>query len=151
MRRAHDPSGLRRGGLRFRRHPQQQAGDTRGLCGQRQLAAGDEIELSRFTPDFQHHDAQRVAGQRVGGGSQRGVDVGGAHRHDQTRIEAEFGQSAHRQRAGFNFSKILADPDQRSPCRRPPGKARDKTGRRGTLPAGFREYLVHRPHGEAAL
>ena len=87
------------------------------LRGQSQLAAGDEIELPRLAPDFQHHGAQRIAGQRVGGGAQRGVHIGGAHRHQQARIEAEFGQSAHRQRAGFDFGKILPHPDQRPPRR----------------------------------
>jgi len=68
MRRAHDPSGLRRRGPRFRRHPQQQCGDAGGCRSQRELAAGDEIELARLPPDFQHDGAERIAGQRVGGG-----------------------------------------------------------------------------------
>jgi len=121
------------------------------LCGQRQLAAGDEIELTRFTPDFQHDAAKRIAGERIGGSPQRGVDVGGAHRHHKARVETEFGQPAHRQRARFNFGKILTHPNQRPPCRHPPSKARNKTRRRGTLPAGFREHLMHRAQGEAAL
>ncbi len=151
MRRAHDPSRLRRGGLWLSRHPQQQAGDARRLRGQRQLAAGDEIELSRFAPDFQHDGAQRIAGERVGGGSQRGIHIGRAHRHQKARIETEFSQSAHRQRTRFNFGEILTYPNQRPPCRRPPRKARDKTRRRGTLPACIGEHLMHRTHGEAAL
>ena len=81
MRRAHDPSGLRRRGPRLRRYPQQQRGDAGGLRGQSELAAGDEIELTRLPPDFQHHGAERIAGQRVGGGPQRGVGVSGAHGH----------------------------------------------------------------------
>jgi hypothetical protein len=151
MRRAHDPSRLRRRGLRLRRHPQQQAGDARGLRRQRQLAAGDEIELSGLAPDFEHHSAKRIAGERVGRGPQCGVDVGCAHRHHKAWVETEFGQPAHRQRARFNFGKILPHPNQRPPCRHPPGKACDKTGRRGTLPAGFREHLVHRAQGKTAL
>jgi hypothetical protein len=107
--------------------------------------------LSRFAPDFQHNGAQRIAGERVGGRPQRGVHVRRAHCHQEARIETEFGQSAHRQRARFNFGEILTYPHQGPPCRRPPRKARDKTRRRGTLPTRFREYLVHRPHGEAAL
>jgi len=102
-------------------------------------------------PDFQHHSAKRIAGQRVGGRPQRGIHIGSAHRHQKTRIETEFGQSAHRQRARFNFGEILTYPHQGPPCRHPPRKARDKTRRCGTLPARFREYLVHRTYGEAAL
>jgi hypothetical protein len=151
MRRAHDPSRLRRRWLWLSRHPQQQAGDARRLRGQRQLAAGDEIELPRLAPDFQHDGAQRIAGERVGGGPQRGVDIGGAHRHQEARIETEFGQSAHRQRARFNFGEILPYPNQRPPCRRPSRKARDKTRRRGAVPACIGKHLVHRTHGEAAL
>jgi hypothetical protein len=151
MRRAHDPSRLRRRGLRLRRHPQQQAGHAGGLRCQRQLAAGDEIELTRFTPDLQHHGAERIAGQRVGGSPQRGLHVGGAHRHEEARIETEFGQSAHRQRARFNFREILPDPQQRPPCGHPSREACDKTRCRGALPATFTKHLVHRAQGEAAL
>ena len=118
---------------------------------QRQLAAGDKIELSRFAPDFQHHDTQRIAGQRVGRRLQCGVHIRRAHGHEDARIETKFGQSTHRQRARFNFGEILPHPDQRPPGCRPPRKARDKPGRRGTLPAGLSEHLVHRPQGEAAL
>jgi hypothetical protein len=107
--------------------------------------------LSRFAPDFQHDGAQRIAGERVGGGSQRGVHIGCAYRHQEARIETEFGQSAHRQRARFNLGEILTYPNQRPPCRHPPRKARDKTRRRGTLPACIGEHFVHRTHREAAL
>jgi hypothetical protein len=151
MRRAHDPSRLRRRGLRFRRHPQQQAGHAGGLRRQRQLAAGDEIELAGFAPDLEHDGAERIAGQRVGGGPQRGLHVGGAHRHEEPRIETEFGQSAHRQRARFDFRKILPDPKQRPPCGHPSCEACDKTRRRGALPATFTKHLVHRPQGDATL
>jgi hypothetical protein len=158
MRRAHDPSGLRRRGLWLGRHPQQQAGNARHLCRQRQAAAGDQIELPRFAPDFQHDDAQRIAGQRVGGRPQRGGDVRGAYRHHTAGIETEFGEATHRQRAGFNFGEILPHPQQRPPpgarplreaC--PPREACNESSSRGTVPAGFGEHLVHRPHSEAAL
>jgi len=151
MRRAHDPSGLRRRGQRLRRHPQQQGGDARGLRGQRQLAAGDEIELPGLSPDFQHHGAQRVAGQRIGRGPQRAIDVRRAHRHHQAGIETEFGEPAHRQPARFNLSEILPHPNQRPPRRRPAGEPCDKPRRRRTLPAGLREHLMHRAQREAAL
>jgi hypothetical protein len=107
--------------------------------------------LARFAPDFQHHDTQRIAGQCIGGGPQRGVHIRCAHRHHKARIETEFGQPAHRQRARFNFGEILTHPHQRPLCARPSRKACDKTSRRGTLPAGIGEYLVHCPHREAAL
>ena len=150
MRRAHDPSRLRRRRLRFRSHPQQQGGDARHLRGQCQLAAGDEIELPRLPPDFQHDTAERIAGQRVGGGPQRGVHIGGAHGHEQARIETEFGQSAHRHRAGFDFGEILPHPDQRPPCRRPSREACDKSRRRRTLPS-LGEHLMHRADRKPAL
>jgi len=67
------------------RYPQQQAGDALRLRGQRQLAAGDKIELPRFTPDFQHHDTQRIAGQRVGGRLQGGVPQSAARTVTRTR------------------------------------------------------------------
>ena len=151
MRRAQNPSGLRRRGLRFRRHPQQQAGDAGCLRRQRQLAAGDEIELTRLPPDFQHHDTHRIAGERIGRRPQRAVDVSRAHAHQQTGIQAEFGPSAQRQRARLDFGKILTYPNQRPPCRYPPRKASDKTRGRGTLPAGFGKHLVHRTQRESAL
>ncbi len=151
MRRAHDPPRFRRRGLWLRRHPQQQAGHAGGLRRQRQLAAGDEIELTRFAPDFEHDGAERIAGQRVGGAPQRGLHVGGAHGHQKPRVETELGQSAHRQRARFNFGKILPDPHQRPPCGHPPCEPRDKTRRRSALPATVSEHLVHRAQSEAAL
>jgi hypothetical protein len=153
MRRAHDPSCLRRRGQRLRRYSQQQAGDARGLRGQCQLAAGDEVELPRLPPDFQHHDADRIAGQRVGGGPQRGIDIRRAHRHQQARVEAEFGQSAHRQRAGFDFGEILPYPHQGPPCARTPytpRKTGDEPGRRGALPP-LGEHFMHRGQSETAL
>lgn len=101
-------------------------------------------------PDFQHHDANRIAGQRIGRGPQRGVDIGGAHGHEETRIEAEFGQPAHRQRAGFNLGEILPHPYQRPPCRHPSRQPCDKTRRRGALPS-LGEHLVHRSHREPPL
>jgi hypothetical protein len=155
MRRAHDPSGLGRRRLRLRRHPQHQTGRARGLRRQRQLAAGDEVELSRLAPEFQHDDADRIAGQRVGSRPQRDVHIGRPHRHEQTRIETEFTQPAHRHRARFNLGEILPYPHQRPMGKfRGGGPARepgDKTGRRRTLPAGLRKHFVHRPQGEAAL
>jgi hypothetical protein len=111
MRRAHDPSGLGGRRQRCRRHPQHQTGDAGGLGGQRQLAAGDEIELTRLAPHFQHHGAHRIAGERIGSRPQRAVDIGRAHAYQQTRIDPEFGQPAGRQRSRFNFGEILPDPD----------------------------------------
>ena len=149
MRRAHDPSRLRRRGPRLRRHPQQQRGDAGGLRGQSELAAGDEIELTRLPPDFQHDGAERIAGQRVGGGPQRGVGVGGAHGHQQARIETQFAKPAHRQRAGFEFRKILPHPDQRPARRDPPGEAGDEAGGRRAL-MSLGEHFMHRGHRKPA-
>jgi hypothetical protein len=107
--------------------------------------------LPRLPPDFQHHGAERIAGQRIGGGAQRGVDIGGAHGHKPPRIEAEFGEPADRQRTGFNFGKILPYPHQRPACRDAPSEASDETGRRSTLPAGCSEHFMHRADSNAAL
>ena len=145
MRRAHDPPCLGCRRLRLRRHPQHQAGRARGLRRQRQLAASCEVELSRLAPDFQHDDANRIAGQRVGGRPQRAVHIGGAHGHEQARIETEFGQSAHRPRARFNLGEILPNPNDGPPHGRAARKSRNKTGRRSALPAGRRKHLVHGP------
>jgi hypothetical protein len=151
MRRAHDPSRLCRRGLWLRAHPQQQSGYSRHLRGQCQLAAGDEIELARLPPDFQHNTAQRIAGQRVGGGAQRSVDIGGAHGHQQARIKTEFGQSAHRHRARFNLGEILPHPHQRPPMsNRPSREACNESRCRRALPS-FREHLMHRADRKAAL
>jgi hypothetical protein len=106
--------------------------------------------LPGFAPDLQHHRAERIAGQCVGGGAQRGVDVGGAHRHHAARIEAEFGEASHRQRAGFDLGKILPDPHQGTPCRYASRKAGDESRRRGALPP-LGKHLVHSRQCEAAL
>jgi hypothetical protein len=150
MRRAHDPSRLRRGGHWYRREAQQQAGDARHPRRQGQLAAGDEIELPRLTPDFHHHGAERIAGQRIGRRPQRGLHVGRAHGYHEARIEAEFAPSAHRQRAGFDFRKILPHPQQRPPRADAPRKASDESRRRGALPS-FGEHLMYRAERKPAL
>lgn len=115
-----------------------------------------------MSPDFQHHDADRIAGQRIGRGSECGIHIGSAHAHHETRIEAEFGQPAHRQRAGFNFGEILSHPHQRPPCRRAPREAYtpraaykprqpcDKPGRGGALPS-LGKYFMHGGQRETAL
>ena len=150
MRRAHDPSGLRGRGPRFRGHPQQKCGDAGGCRGQCKFTAGDEIELTRLPPDFQHDGAERIAGQRVGGGPQRGVGIGRAHGHEQPRIEAQFAKPAQRQRTRFNFRKILPHPDQR-PARRHPSRqpCNEARGRRALMALG--EHFMHRGERKPAL
>jgi hypothetical protein len=150
MRRAHDPSCFRRGGQRRRRHPQQQTGDAGRLRGQCQPAAGDQIELPRLPPDFQHDDAKCIAGERVGSRPQGGVHIRRPHGHQKARIETEFSQSAHRQRTGFNLGEILTNPHQGPPGCRPSREPCDKPGGRGALPA-LGEHLMRRALGEAAL
>ncbi len=150
MCRTHDPSGFRRRRPRLRRHPQQQRGDTRGLRRQCQLAAGDEIELARMAPDLEHDGADRIAGQSVGRGPQRSVGILGAHGDQQPRIETEFAEPAHRQRAGFNFRKVLPHPDQRPPRRHPSREPRDEAGSRRAL-VSFCEHFMHRRARQPAL
>jgi hypothetical protein len=110
MRRAHDPSGFRARRLWHRRRAQQHAGDPRHPRRQRQLAAGDQIEPVGLAPDFHDHGAERIAGQRISRRAQRGFHIGRANAHYQARIEPEFAKTAHRQRAGFQFGKILPHP-----------------------------------------
>jgi hypothetical protein len=149
MRRAHDPARLRGRGRRCCRNAQEKRGDARGLRRQSQLAARHEIELPRLAPDLQHHGAERIAGQRVGGTAQRALAIGRAHHHQAARIEAELGQSAHRQRARFDFRKILPHPDQRPARGDAPGKACDKAGR-GCALMSLGEHLMHRGLRKAA-
>jgi hypothetical protein len=149
MRRAHDPSRLRRRGDRRCRDPQQQRGDAGGLRGQCQFAARHQVELPRLAKNFQHDGAERVAGERVGRTTQRAVDIGGAHGHDTTRIEAEFGKPAHRQPAGFDVGKILPHPDQRPAPRDPPRQPRDEAGSHSAL-TSLGKHLMHRGHRKTA-
>ena len=151
MRRAHDPSRLGRRGPRLCRHPQHKAGRARALRGQCQLAAGDEIDLFRLAPDLQHDGAHRIAGQGVGRCPQRLIDVGCADRDEKTRVKAKLGKPVHRDRACFDFRKILPDPNYRSPRGHAPGKPRDKAGRHRALPAGLRKHLVHGAQNQPAL
>ena len=118
---------------------------------QRQFAAGCEVELSHLAPDFQHHDANRVAGQRVGGRPQRVVHIGRAHGHEKAWIETKFGEPAHRHRARFKLGEILAYPHQWVSNGDPAREAGDKTGRRGALSAGVRKHFVHGTQREPAL
>jgi hypothetical protein len=150
MRRAHDPSRFRSRRTWRSRDPQQKAGDAGALRSQGQLAARHEVELPRLAPDFQHHGAERVAGERVGRGPQRALAIGRAHRHQAARIETEFGKPAHRQRARFNFGKILPHPDQRPARRDPPGKSCNEPGRHSAL-MSLGKHLMHRSHCETAV
>lgn len=147
----HHPACFGRGRDGRRCNPQQKTGNASILRGQRQLAAGHEIKLSRLAPDFQHDRAHGIAGERVGGGAQGVLDIGGTHRHQTTWIKAEFGQSVHRQRADLGFRKILPHPDQWPPRRHPCSEARDKSRRHSALPAAFAKHLMHRAFGEPAL
>ena len=149
MRRAHDPSGLRGRRRWCCSEPQQQCGDAGGLRSQSEFAAGDEIELARLAPDFQHHRTECIAGQRVSGGPQRRIDIGGAHGHQPSRIEPEFGEPAHRQRAGFDFRKILPHPDQRPARCHPSREPCDKSRRRSAL-MSFGKNFMHRGACEPA-
>jgi hypothetical protein len=151
MRRAHDPSGLCRRGPRLRRHPQQQAGRPRGLCGQGQLAAGNQIELLRLTPDLQHDGADRIADQCVSGRPQRMIHVRGANGDQKPRIKTKLGKPAHRDGARFNLGEILTDPHHGPPHGYAADKPRDKAGRRGALPPGTRKHLVNGAQSEPAL
>jgi hypothetical protein len=151
MRRAHDPSGFRRRRLRFCGHPQHQAGRAGSLRGQRQLPAGDKVELSRLAPDLQHNHTHRIAGERVRRRPQRMVHIGSANGDQEARIETEFGPSAHRDRARFNLGEILPDPHHGPPRGGTIGKSCNKTGRHSALPSGFRKHFMHRPQSEPAL
>ena len=91
MRRAQHPSCLRGRGQGLRGHAQHQADDAGALRGQRQLAARHRIELLDIAPELEHDSAQCVAGERIGRGAQRALDIGGTHHHHAARIEAELG------------------------------------------------------------
>lgn len=151
MRRAHDPSRFCRRGVWRRRDPQQKAGDAGGLRRQGQLAACHQIKTPRVAPDFQHHGAQCIAGERVRSRPQRALDIGRAHAHDASRVEAEFGEATHRQRARFQFGKILPHPYQRPSGRDPPGQPDHEPGRGRAVPACFSEHLMHRAQSKPAL
>ena len=149
MRRTHDPARLRGGWRGLRPDPQQKRGDAGRLRSQGQLAAGDEIELARLAKRLQHDGAQRIAGQRIRRAAQRGLDIGGAHGDKQAWIKTEFGKPIRRQRAGFNFRKILPHPDQRLARRQPSRHARDETGRGCALtPLG--KHFMHGGEREPA-
>jgi hypothetical protein len=93
MRGAHDPARLGRGGLRGRAKPQHQGGDAAFACGQRQFAAGDQIERTCLAPDLGYDGAERVAGKTIGGGTQYDVRRRRTHDNKVTRIEPQFGKT----------------------------------------------------------
>jgi hypothetical protein len=142
MRRTHDPARLCGGGRRRSTHPQQQRSDPRGLCGECEFAAGDEVELARLAKGLQHDGAERIAGERIRRGAQRCLGIGGADGDEQARIEAELGKAVRRQRAGFNFRKILPHPDQRFARGHPSGDASQETGGGGAL-VSLGKHLMH--------
>ena len=150
MRRAHDPSGLRGRCGRHRRDAQQQRRDAGAARRQRQLAAGDQIELAALAKTLQHHAAQRVAGERVRGGAQSRLDIGRPHRDEAARIEPEFVPATHCECASLALGKILPDPQQRPVRADAPRQPCDEAGRRGTL-ASLAEHLVQRAARQPSL
>jgi hypothetical protein len=148
---AHDPSRLRGGGNGRGCNAQQKPGDPCPLRSEAQLAACDEIELAGLAPDFQHHGANRIAGECVGSGAQCVLDIGRPHRHQAARIEPELGEPAHRQQPHLALGKILPHPDQRPPRRHAPRQSCDKAGGRGTLPAALAKHLMQRAACKPAL
>jgi len=152
MRGAHDPARLGGGGLRCRAKPQHQRGDAAFACGQRQLAAGDEIKRTRLAPDLGDHSAERVAGKTVGGGTQYDVRRRRTHDNKVTRIEPQLGKACHRQLAGLDRGKILPDPENEAlALREAPRQPERKTrGGRG-LRACASKHLMHCAQRKPAL
>jgi hypothetical protein len=150
MRRADDPARLRRARRRHAGGPQHQTRHARAARGQSQLAADDQIEGLGVAEGLQHDAAQRIAGQRVGGGAQRHVHVGRAHHHHEPRIETELAPTVHRQRAAFAFGKILPHPQQRALRRNAMGQPCDEAGRRRAVTA-LRKHLMHRAARQPTL
>jgi len=150
MRRTQHPSRLGSRWQRLRGHAQHQTGDAGRLRSERQLAAGDEIELPDIAPELEHHGAERIAGERIGRAAQRALDIGRAHHHHTARIEAELGEPAHRQRARLYLRKVLPHPQQRPLRRHAPCEAHDKARRGGALPS-LAKHLVDCRACEPAL
>lgn len=150
MRGAQHPSRLRRRGQWLRGHPQQKPGDAGRLRSQRQLTARHQIELPGLAPELEHDGAERIAGERIGRGAQRALDVSRTHHHHVAWIEAELGEPAHRQRAGFKFREILPHPQQRPAHRNAARKPGDKT-RRGRALTPLAKHLVDRRAREPAF
>ena len=121
------------------------------MCRQRQLAAGNEVELFRLAPNLHHDDTHRIADKRVRSRPQRMVHVGGAYSYEKAGIETELDQPAHRHHARFNLGEILAYPHDGPAARRPARKRSHKAGRRSALPAGCRKHLMHGAQSESAL
>ncbi len=118
--------------------------------GQRQPAAGDEIEQTRLAPYLHHHDAERITGQGIGCRPQRALRIGYVDHHQKTRIKTEFAPPAHRQRAGFARGKILPHPKQRPVRTHQLRETCDESGRRSTVPS-LRKHLMHGAARKPAL
>ena len=104
-----------------------------------------------LAPDFQHHGADRIAGERVGGGAKGVLDITRPHRHQAARIKPELGEPAHREPAHLALSKILPHPDQWPVRRHAPRQPRDKAGGRSALPAALAKHLMDRAARKPAL
>ena len=144
MRGAHDPPRFRGRCDRHGSDAQHQRRDAGGLRGQCEFAAGDKIERFRRPPEFDHHRAQRIAGQGIGGDTQSGLDISRAHGDDLPWIEAKLAPTVHRQHAGFHLGEILPHPQQRFPRNDPARQTRNETRCRRCVTAAFGEHLVQR-------
>ena len=141
MRRAHDPAGLGGRHDRHRGNAQHQSGDAGLACGERQLAARDEIERPGLTPDFRDDAAERIAGQPIGRNAQRALGIRRAHDHDAARVQSQFGEARHRQIAILARRKILPHPQQKLCVRQPPRETGNEPCRGRGMPI-LGEHLV---------
>ena len=74
------------------RDPQQQWRHARSFRGQREPAAGGQVDPPRIAPQFDHRRPDRGTAHHFAGRAQQGVGIGGQHQQHRVRVDPDFAQ-----------------------------------------------------------
>lgn len=120
------PARLRGTRPRFGIGAQQQRSDARGFRGQRDPAAGGQVEHARVAPQLDHRRADARATHDVDRRAQQRDRIGEQDQHDPPRVDADRGEAGGMDRAA-PLGRLLAQPDERARRRADePGEHRGK-------------------------
>ncbi len=147
---AHQPARFRRAGLGLRIEAQEKSGDGFLRAGERQPAAGHQIENFRRARNLDDDGAQGRAGQRIICRAKSLGRIADAQQQHTRRINSKLKKPGCRKLAEFEGGKILADPEQAFARGHSGGEAGCKTrGRR--LVANCGENLMQHAAFKPAL
>ncbi len=125
-----EPARFGGAGMGFGRKTQKKCADTFPRRGQREAAAGNEIESFRHARNFDHHGAQHDAGKRIVRGAQGTRRIADPQEQNPRGVESQLEKTRGGKLAELESGEIPAYPKKRFALGRPHGRCRRKTARR---------------------